>query len=121
VYTSATPSLAALEVLVHVDPSLAPDDGRLLEIEVPDQLEVETGDPVSLTPDWQAYPAPVELQDFGTQWLSSVRTAVLSVPSAVMPVERNYLLNPLHPDATKIRVVRELPFSFDARLVASDG
>lgn len=117
VYTSATPSLAALEVLVHVDPSLAPSDLRLLEVDIPDKVPVETCDPMKLTADWQVHPAPLALQDFGSSWLSSLRTAVLSVPSAVMAMERNYILNPLHPDADQMRAVRALPFSFDPRLI----
>lgn len=48
VYTSATPSLAALEVLVHVDPALAPADLRLIEIDVPDGIDIETCDPALL-------------------------------------------------------------------------
>jgi RES domain-containing protein len=117
VYTSATPSLAALEVLVHVDPALAPSEVRLIEIDVPEDLEVEAGDPAGMTGEWQKYPAPVELQDFGTQWLSSLRSAVLRVPAAVMPVESNYILNPKHPQFGGIRVIRDLPFSFDSRLL----
>jgi len=117
VYTSATPSLAALQVLVHVDPSLAPGDLRLVEIDIPDKVPVEACDPLKLTADWQVYPGPLALQDFGSSWLSSLRTAILSVPSAVMAMERNYILNPLHPDAQQMRAVRDLPFSFDARLL----
>lgn len=117
VYTSATPSLAALEALVHVDPALAPSDVRLIEIDVPEDLDVESCDPGGLATAWQAYPAPVELQDSGTRWLSSSRSAVLRVPAAVMPVESNYILNPKHSRFGSIRVVRELPFSFDSRLL----
>jgi RES domain-containing protein len=119
VYTSATPSLAALEVLVHVDPGLAPTDLRLIEIDVPDGIDTETCDPTLLTADWQRFPAPVALQDFGTEWLSSLRTPVLTVPSAVLAIERNYLINPAHPDASRIRIVREQAFSFDPRLIKS--
>lgn len=117
VYTSATPSLAALEVLVHVDPALAPTDLRLIEIDVPDELASETCDPALLTPDWQVYPAPTILQDFGTSWLAGLRTPILCVPSVVLPMEYNYLLNPAHPDAGRFRIVEEQAFSFDPRLL----
>lgn len=119
VYTSATPSLAALEVLVHVDPALAPMDLRLIEIDVPDGIDVETCDPAQLARDWQMFPAPVVLQDFGSEWLSGWRTAVLSVPSAVLAIERNYIINPADPDASRIRIVQEQAFSFDPRLIKS--
>jgi RES domain-containing protein len=117
VYTSATPSLAALEVLVHVDPALAPSNLRLLEIDVPVDLHVERCEPETIVPDWSVYPAPSELQAFGSQWLASLRSAVLRVPAAVMPVESNFLLNPRHPQFHSVSVVQDLPFSFDARLL----
>lgn len=120
VYTSATPSLAALELLVHVDPALAPTDVRLLEIDVPSGVSVEGCDPETIIADWMSYPAPSELQDFGSKWLSSLRSAVLEVPAAVMPVESNFLLNPRHPQFARVSVVRELPFSFDSRLLGTN-
>jgi RES domain-containing protein len=117
VYTSATPSLAALEVLVHVDPALAPDNMRLLEIDVPVDIAVEVCDPEQIVADWSVYPAPSELQEFGSQWLASLRSAVLRVPAAVMPVESNFLLNPRHAQFNSVRVIQDLPFSFDSRLL----
>jgi RES domain-containing protein len=117
VYASATPSLAALEVLVHLDPALAPSNLRLIEITIPDQIQVEICNPASLTQRWNAFPAPQALQDFGSIWLATRRSAVMRVPSAVLAVESNYLINPLHPDAASIKSVRDLPFSFDLRLL----
>lgn len=119
-YTSATPSLAALEVLVHVDSTLAPPDLALIEIVIPDDIAIEYCNPVSLTPSWQTYPGPVELQDFGSMWLAEIRSAILAVPSAVLPVEQNYLINPLHPEIARLRVVQELPFYFDPRLMPAN-
>jgi RES domain-containing protein len=110
--------LAALEVLVHVDPALAPDNMRLLEIDIPANIAVEVCDPEQIVSDWSVYPAPLELQEFGSQWLVSLRSAVLRVPAAVMPVESNLLLNPRHPEFSSMRVIQDLPFSFDSRLVA---
>lgn len=117
VYTSATPSLAALEVLVHVDVALIPLDLRLVEIEVPDELTTEVCDPETLAKCWWLYPGPVELQTFGSTWLAERRTPVLDVPSAVLPIERNYVLNPAHPHAAQFRIVQEQPFAFDQRLL----
>lgn len=119
VYTSATPSLAALEVLVHVDPGLAPPDLRLVEIDVPDALAIESCDPAALAPDWQAFPAPAALLDFGSAWLMEQRTPILRVLSAVLPIEHNYILNPAHPESSAVRIVRALAFSFDPRLIAT--
>jgi RES domain-containing protein len=66
------------------------------------------------------YPAPSELQDFGSKWLTSLRSAVLQVPAAVMLVESNFLLNPRHPQFARVSIVREVPFSFDSRLLGSN-
>jgi len=122
VYTSSTPSLCALELLVHVDPLVAPSALRLVEISVPDHLEVETLDPSSITPDWRAFPAPPVLADFGTRWARELRTPLLRIPSAVTAlgigdVETNVLLNPSHRLATVASVVGTTAFTFDTRLL----
>jgi RES domain-containing protein len=118
IYTASTPSLAELETLAHYAPQQAPEERSLLEIDVPDDIAIENCDPLSLTLDWKRVnPYPAELQDFGSQWLDECRTALLSVPSVVMAIEKNYLINPNHNDTSRIRIVDEKPFSFDLRLL----
>ncbi len=117
VYTASSAALAALEVLVHVDPLEAPDDLRLLTLEVPDDLLIERIDVAALPARWSAVPAPDELATLGHDWLASRRSAALSVPSAVIPIERNLLLNPLHPAITHLHITEDRPFSFDPRLL----
>ena len=117
VYTASSAALAALEVLVHVDPLIAPADLRLLSIDLPADLSMEVIDSDPLPQNWGELPAPPELQAIGTAWLRSARTAALSVPSAVIPVERNILLNPRHPEAAHLRLSGDEPFSFDPRLL----
>jgi RES domain-containing protein len=99
---------------------LAPTDVALLEIDVPPELTVERCEPETIISNWMIYPAPCELQDFGSQWLNSLRSAVLQVSAAVMPVESNFLLNPRHPSFAQVSIVREVPFSFDSRLLGSN-
>src|SRR3972149_4085147 len=72
--------------------------------------------PAHLPPDWRAYPAPRACAELGTRWIAARSTAMLAVPSAVVPSEPDYLLNPLHADFRRIRVGRPQPFSFDPRL-----
>lgn len=121
IYTSSTPSLCALEFLVHVDPSLAPANLHMVEVSVPDDLPIETADPNSLTPAWRTFPAPIVLADFGSAWAREGRTPILRVPSAVSgvggDVESNFLLNPSHPLASRWAIVGTQPFSFDTRLL----
>lgn len=118
IYTSASASLAALEYLAHLDPDTIPLDISLLEIDAPDDISIERQDsPSTLNPDWRRIHLPVELQDFGTQWLIDCRTAILAVPSAIIPSEINYLVNPAHPELSRLRLISEVPFSFDPRLL----
>lgn len=116
VYTSATVSLAALETLVHVDAADAPADLVVIPVEIPEALgvrEIATGE---LPRNWRATPAPPALQQLGSEWARALETPVLSVPSAVVPQERNYILNPAHPDTARLKIGSPEPFSFDLRL-----
>ena len=117
VYTASSAALAALEVLVHVDPLTAPADLRLLAIELPDDLSIEVLEPITLPEGLHSVPAPAALQTLGSSWLTSGRTAALNVPSAVITVERNFLLNPRHPEVQRVRILSDEAFSFDTRLL----
>ena len=117
VYTATSAALAALEVLVHVDPLTAPSDLRLLAIEIPDDLNFEVFAPITLPVGWHSVPAPAALQTLGSSWLTSGRTAALMMPSAVINVELNVLLNPRHPEMQRVRILSDEAFSFDTRLL----
>lgn len=116
VYASASLSLAALEFLVHVDGAELPADLIHVEIDVPDDVRIDRIERAQLPRNWRKYPAPERLQQLGGDWLSGLATAVLQVPSAVIPEECNYLLNPLHVDAARFAVVRSADFVYDPRL-----
>ena len=70
---------------------------------------------------WRHFPAPASLQRLGDSWLHSGETAVLAVPSAVIPIEKNYLLNPSHPDMKGIQVGAPQRFQLDFRLHKPEG
>lgn len=115
VYASATLSLAVLETLVHTEPGTLPDDYVALPVDLPDILEIADRD--SNEPaDWREPRDQDALQALGKAWIDAGKSAVLSVPSAIVPHERNYLINPAHRDIEKIRPGRAQPFRFDARL-----
>lgn len=117
VYTAAHLSLAVLEVLVHVPAGEdLPTDLVAIPADVPDDLRIEDVSVEELPQDWRRTPAPTALADRGTAWLAAARTAVLAVPSAVVPPETNYILNPAHPDFRRIIVGRAEPFDLDPRL-----
>ena len=71
---------------MHVDPLDAPDDLRLLTIELPDDIGIERVEVADLPARWIQVPAPDELAALGTDWLMSRRSVALSVPSAVIPI-----------------------------------
>jgi RES domain-containing protein len=114
VYTAGHVSLAILEIVVHADLRLA---SRYTVIPVVfDESLVETL-PVSRLPaGWRAYPAPSVVVALGDEWLRSVRTPVLKVPSAVVPSEANYILNPIHPRFRDIRIGAPEGLDVDPRL-----
>ena len=116
VYTSETISLAALEALVHVDPPEAPEDLVVICVDIPDDIGVTDLTARMLPRTWRSTPAPARLQQLGATWVRAASTAVLSVPSVVVPQERNYLLNPAHPDFARIQLGRPKAFSIDPRL-----
>jgi RES domain-containing protein len=116
VYTSENLSLAALELFVHVAPGIIPADLVWLRGTLPDSISVKRIEVADLPSNWRDYPAPPELQRMGTDWIMSLTSLVLVVPSAINPIERNLLLNPAHPDMNKLEVEEGLPFQFDPRM-----
>ena len=116
VYTSATLSLAALEYFVNLPASAAPADLVMIQAEVSDELAVSSVAPGGLPRGWRSYPAPEALAEIGSRWIEEGKTAILAVPSAVVPQEWNYLLNPSHPHFRKITIGRPESFSLDLRM-----
>jgi RES domain-containing protein len=116
VFTSATLSLAALERFVHTDSDLEPTDFLAIPVEIRDDIAIDAVEVETLPADWRTFPAPPALSLIGEQWLSASITPVLSVPSVVIPHERNFVLNPTHREFTQIAIGRSEPFSFDPRM-----
>ena len=114
VYCGATASLCALEVLAHS--AMLPTDMIVVQARVPKSLSMQTVEESDLPPNWSSPIPSKKTQDLGTDWVRSRATAVLSVPSVIIPSERNYLLNPAHPDFARIRFSPPRPFRFDRRL-----
>jgi len=116
VYASATLSLAALERFVHTDPDLEPTDLVAVFVDVDDDIPIHSVDRGQLPADWRQYPAPDALGRLGESWIAGRGTAILAVPSAVIPHEWNYVLDLGHMDFGRLVVGRPAPFSFDPRM-----
>ena len=103
-----------MEVLANS--SALPTGLIVVEIEIPEAVQVRTLDVSELPIRWDD-PTPADTtRDIGTSWAREGATAVLSVPSSIIPRERNYLLNPAHSDFAEIQFGSPEPFRFDLRL-----
>jgi RES domain-containing protein len=116
VYLAESAAGALLEILVHLE--LQDDDlpqpYTLLRVAVPADIPIETlrlpeGD------SWKRSEAMT--QPIGDEWLRGLRTVLAEVPSAILPGTRNYLLNPTHPDASRIQIAEAIQAEFDPRLL----
>ena len=113
IYTTDSPASALLEICAHTTRQKVPASFTLLKI-LGLNTDVEEVQLSRMSPDWVNR---IEVtQALGAEWLESQRTALLRVPSALVPETWNYLLNPLHPEAGKIRIERVYEYPFDLRL-----
>lgn len=115
VYTAQSQALAVLEMLVHIDASDLLRHYRLISVTF-DEVMMQIVDPASLPRTWKRRPAPVSLRGIGDQWIASGRSVVLQVPSAIVPGERNFLINVLHPEFPKLAIGKPEPFRLNPRL-----
>ena len=115
VYVSEHLSTAALEILVHADPSDLVAAFVSIEIELPDDL-LQRAPLETLPPDWRDTPAPVACQTFGDAWLQGGASLGLVVPSSVIPESLHIIINPRHMTMTAMKELRRMPFTFDPRL-----
>jgi RES domain-containing protein len=114
VYLSSTLSLAAMETFVH----LGEDAVRLayvyFEVEIPDSVSIVT---LARRPKgWRNEPPTNASMDAGDQWLKAGKSALLEVPSALIPLETNLILNLLHPNSGRLRIGVAQAFHFDPRM-----
>ena len=117
VYAADAPATALLETLVHTE--------RLALLTMPyavitimlDEARHLLRLPADVLPaDWQAWPWPASTQELGSYWFTTRASVVLEVPSAVVPFQRNYLINIRHPDFAELEMEPAVPFPIDPRL-----
>jgi RES domain-containing protein len=115
VYCSSSLALAAIELFVHMEPNLQPDDLAAIAAQLPEGEPARRIDPSQLPPNWWADDFE-PLRALGDRWIREAATLALEVPSAALRIEWNVLLNPLHAAAQKLRLDPPQPFRFDARM-----
>ena len=115
IYASLSYACALLEILVHANIGRIPATHAYVVAEVPESLAIERHDAASLPAGWDG-DDPSVARRFGDQWLQEARSAVLVIPSVVARLECNALINPLHPDASRLQVAPSQKVIWDQRL-----
>lgn len=115
-YAAGSLSLAAIEMLVHLNSAelLSSYSYATLEFEEKDVLAVE--DLARLPKNWSASPPPLAVQRIGDEWAASMKSLVLRVPTSAIPGEFNYLINVEHREFPKLKRGETRLFRFDVRL-----
>lgn len=115
-YTAGSLSLAALEMLVHLNDEEILLSYSFAAAEFDESLILSVENFRSLPENWSDSPAPLEIQRIGDDWAREQASVVLQVPTSVLPIEFNYLINVGHPEFSKIRLGEPQIFAFDERL-----
>jgi RES domain-containing protein len=114
IYAAQSPSLAALEVLVHY--SILPSNHLLTEIRITESVPILQLEVHDLPSGWDSEILIPQTQELGEQWLREKRFPVLSLPSTIIPFERNFVINPAHKAFKEIEFRTIGPVHFDRRL-----
>jgi len=116
IYTAGSLALAALEIVVHLPETailynhyvripVQFDSGRVMELAISD-----------IPDDWNSHPPSESSQHIGSSWTIEKKSLALKVPSSVIPEEHNYLINPFHPDVSRLKIGEPATFTFDPRI-----
>ena len=116
-YAADSEALAALEILVHLSSVGQFPEHICVKVGIPESFVLDIRDFAGLPADWNRRYSG-ETRAIGTRWLLEGSSAVLRVPSMVVPRESNYMLNPAHPRVPEIELSEPLEFEFDVRLLA---
>jgi RES domain-containing protein len=116
VYTAGSLSLAILEILVHLQQAQILSSYVAFELDFQESL-VQDLDPALLPADWRSSPAPVLSKEIGDTWIRKSSSAILKVPSVIVPSEHNFLINPGHSNFVSVKIGNPMPLDIDPRLL----
>lgn len=115
IYCADSRALAMAEVAVHLSLGLLPKDYEMVELEIPVDVSLRSLSPANLPVGWNSFPHLFQTQRIGDEFVAAMESCMLQVPSAVVPGDFNYLLNPTHPDFERIQIKSRVDFPFDSR------
>ena len=117
VYASDAPASALLEVIAHTEAiSLLRYAHVLFTIDVEPDRHLLVLEPEAWPEGWRVSPWPRSTQRIGSRWFEDQDSVILQVPSAIVPRQHNYLINPQHPHFQELRIEGPTPFEIDPRL-----
>lgn len=115
IYCSASRALCTTEIAVHTPLGNIPEDYQIISIQIPDKMIADL--PLTKLPkDWKAFPHSINTQKIGDLFVRDNKHLILRVPSAVVQGDFNYIINPRHPEFSKVKIVNVQAFAFDERL-----
>ena len=123
VYASFNLSLAVLETLVQMPAALRRSLPQMaaVRIEIPDEVAHAELDRTELPTDLAAEATVRRCRELGDAWLAAGDYLTFTVPSVIVPQERNVLINPSHPQMAQVKISSMQPFRFDPRLATARG
>lgn len=116
IFCADSRALAMAEVAVHLSLSILPKDYVMVEIDIPTSVSTASLAIDNLPQGWNSFPHLLDTQKIGDDYVAERKNCVLNVPSAVVPGDFNFLINPHHPDFAAIKIVDQEDFPFDSRL-----
>lgn len=117
-YTSQSRALAFAEISMHIPLGIIPKDYFLISIQMPDTADILELVEADMPTDWRSNPHSDSTQKIGDQFAAGLKYLALRVPSAVVPGDSNYLINPLHPAINEVTITEVEPFEFDSRFAS---
>jgi len=116
IYTAGNRSLAMAEVAVHFTLATLPSDYVMMSIFIPDNISLLKLNINDLPADWNSFPFPSSTQIIGDEFIINNKYCVLQIPSVVTKDDNNFLINPGHPEFTRIKIMEVEAFPFDKRI-----
>jgi RES domain-containing protein len=115
IYTSESRALCTAEVAVNLPLGNIPSGFEMISIFIPDDIVITEIREEDLPFGWKVFPLATITQKIGDEFIIQGKSLVMKVPSAVVPGDYNYLINPRHPDFSRIEIIKREPYEFDER------